>query len=77
MIAPYRDTVSKVLRRITVKYVTATRFFSELMNRVQFSWQHLKEHSKMKLISKVVLAALSGALVAAAAAQALAMLAAH
>jgi hypothetical protein len=77
MIAPYRDTVSKVLRRITVKYVTATRFLSELMNRVQFSWQHLREHSNMKLISKVILAALSGAMVAAAAAQALAMLNAH
>jgi hypothetical protein len=40
----------------------------------QFSQQDLKEHSDMKLISKIVLAAFSGAMVAAAVAQALPML---
>jgi adenine/guanine phosphoribosyltransferase-like PRPP-binding protein len=41
--------------------------------RAQFSQQHLKEHFKMTLMSKIVLAALSGAMVAAAVAQALEM----
>jgi hypothetical protein len=40
----------------------------------QFSQQDLKEPSNMKLISKIVLAAFSGAMVAAAVAQALPML---
>jgi hypothetical protein len=40
----------------------------------QFLQQDLKEHSNVKLISKIVLAAFSGAMVAAAVAQALPML---